>query len=61
MMLFRPTADESAAIAAAVAYAAEHRGSTAKSGALYAGSLTPEQATAGMEWWLDATQAVPGA
>ena len=27
--------------------------------ALYAGSLSPEQATAGMEWWLDATQAVP--
>ena len=48
-------------LAAAIAYAAEHRGSTAKSGALYAGSLSPEQATAGMEWWLDATQSVPGA
>jgi glutamate/tyrosine decarboxylase-like PLP-dependent enzyme len=46
-------------LAAAVAYAKDHHGQTAKSGALYAGSLSPEQATAGMEWWLDATQAVP--
>ncbi|MEI8238964.1 MAG: aspartate aminotransferase family protein, partial [Actinomycetota bacterium] len=46
-------------LADAVAYAREHRGEDARSGALYAGSVSPEQATSGMAWWLDATQALP--
>ena len=33
----------------------------AESGAFYAGGVTTEQISAGMAWWLDATQAVPPA
>ena len=45
----------------AVAYAREKAGTPARSGAFYAGGVTTEQITSGMEWWLDATQAVPAA
>ncbi|MCB0956668.1 MAG: aspartate aminotransferase family protein [Ilumatobacter sp.] len=45
----------------AVAYAREKAGTPARSGAFYAGGVTSEQITSGMEWWLDATQAVPAA
>ena len=48
-------------LAEAVVYAREQQGTPARSGALYAGKLTNEQAAAGMEWWLDATQATPPA
>jgi glutamate/tyrosine decarboxylase-like PLP-dependent enzyme len=48
-------------LAEAVQYARDHKGEPARSGSLYAGSLTNEQAAAGMEWWLDATQALPPA
>ena len=45
----------------AVAYAREKAGTPARSGAFYASGVTTEQITSGMEWWLDATQAVPAA
>jgi glutamate/tyrosine decarboxylase-like PLP-dependent enzyme len=45
----------------AVAHAREHQGTPARSGALYAGTLSAEQSAAGMAWWLDATQALPPA
>jgi glutamate/tyrosine decarboxylase-like PLP-dependent enzyme len=46
-------------LADAIAHAKAHQGEAARSGALYAGSVSPEQATSGMAWWLDATQALP--
>lgn len=45
-------------LAAAVHSADANRGAPARSGALYAASVSREQIAAGMEWWLDATQAV---
>lgn len=46
-------------LAEGIAYARERQGTAARSGALYAGSVTTESATSGMAWWLDATQALP--
>lgn len=46
-------------LADAVAHARELHGTPATSGAFYAGGVTTEQISAGMAWWLDATQAVP--
>jgi glutamate/tyrosine decarboxylase-like PLP-dependent enzyme len=48
-------------LADGVAYARERVGTAARSGALYAGTMTDQQAEAGMAWWLDATQALPPA
>jgi glutamate/tyrosine decarboxylase-like PLP-dependent enzyme len=48
-------------LADAVAYAHEHRGTTARSGAMYAGGMTTAQVESGVAWWLDATQALPPA
>ncbi len=45
----------------AVDYARAHVGEPAGSGAFYAGGVSREQVAAGMEWWLDATQALPPA
>jgi len=46
-------------LADAVAYAQQHAGTAAKSGAFYAGGVSREQIESGMAWWLDATQALP--
>jgi glutamate/tyrosine decarboxylase-like PLP-dependent enzyme len=46
-------------LAEAVQYARDHRGQAARSGAFYAGGVTPEQIAHGMAGWLDATQALP--
>ena len=46
-------------LADAVAYAQQHAGNAAKSGAFYAGGVSREQIESGMAWWLDATQALP--
>ena len=48
-------------LAAAVEYAKEKVGTTAKSGAFYAGGVTRDQIASGMAWWLDATQSLPPA
>jgi glutamate/tyrosine decarboxylase-like PLP-dependent enzyme len=48
-------------LADAVAYAHEHRGTAARSGAMYAGGMTTAQVESGVAWWLDATQALPPA
>jgi glutamate/tyrosine decarboxylase-like PLP-dependent enzyme len=43
----------------ALAYAREHAGTAAHSGAFYAGGIPREAIEAGMAGWLDATQALP--
>jgi glutamate/tyrosine decarboxylase-like PLP-dependent enzyme len=48
-------------LALAIDYARERVGTSAKSGAFYAGNVTREQIESGMAWWLDATQALPPA
>ncbi|MFZ4719262.1 MAG: pyridoxal phosphate-dependent decarboxylase family protein [Ilumatobacteraceae bacterium] len=48
-------------LAEAVEHAKAHRGTAARSGAMYASGMTPEQLTSGVAWWLDATQALPPA
>ncbi|MDO8391115.1 MAG: aminotransferase class V-fold PLP-dependent enzyme [Actinomycetota bacterium] len=48
-------------LAEAVAHAKANVGTPASSGAFYAGGMTSEQISAGMAWWLDATQALPPA
>ena len=46
-------------LAEAVVFARDHAGTTAQSGAFYAGGVTRDQIESGMAWWLDATQALP--
>jgi glutamate/tyrosine decarboxylase-like PLP-dependent enzyme len=44
---------------AAVAHAVQHRGTPARSGAVYGGGVPSAKVAAGMQRWLDATQALP--
>jgi len=48
-------------LAAAVEFAKQQVGTSARSGAFYAGGVSREQIESGMAWWLDATQSVPPA
>jgi glutamate/tyrosine decarboxylase-like PLP-dependent enzyme len=43
----------------AIEHAKVQHGTTARSGAFYAGGVTTDQIASGMAWWLDATQALP--